>query len=305
MSSILKTLKLLGDATRLRILLLLFKESLSVAELQELLGMGQSRISTQLSLLKDAGLVSLRRSGKRNFYANEASEEIIAIVRKAGSEISEVSADAESLRSLLENRREMSREFFNDVASSFDTTYAPGRSWRSVAEAFLKVHNFPVVADLGAGEGAIALLLAQNAEQVIAVDSSPKMVDVGSAKALKHGISNVDFRLGEIEKVPVENYTADLAIFSQALHHADNPEQALQEAFRILKPGGQLIVIDLLEHDYEDAKTRFYDKWLGFKESYLENTCLEVGFSDISVSIVDQEPNPPHLETLLVTAKKF
>jgi len=198
----------------------------------------------------------------------------------------------------------MSREFFNDVASSFATTYAPGRSWRSVAEAFLKIHQFQVVADLGAGEGAISLLLSQNAEQVIAVDSSPKMVEFGSAQALKHGISNVDFRLGEIEQVPIKDHEADLVIFSQALHHAENPAEALNEAYRILKPNGKLIIIDLLEHQYEEAKTKFYDKWLGFKESYLEGVSMDAGFTELNLSIVDREDHAPYLETLLVTGKK-
>jgi DNA-binding transcriptional ArsR family regulator len=199
MPSTLKSLKLLADPTRLRILMLLEQEALSVAELQELLGMGQSRISTQLSQMKTGGLVSDERSGKNNIYSCTAGDDLMKVARVAASEIPEASTDQSALRHLLRKRRDKSRAYFDELAGRFGKDYVPGRSWKALAEAFIKILNYKVVADLGAGEGTLAQLLAQRAEKVIAVDLSPKMVEFGQQLAVQHGLSNLEFRVGDIE----------------------------------------------------------------------------------------------------------
>jgi ubiquinone/menaquinone biosynthesis C-methylase UbiE len=134
------------------------------------------------------------------------------------------------------------RRYFDELAGKFGRAYVPGRSWKGIAEALLKLLPPMVIADLGAGEGTIAQFMAQRAEKVIAIDNSEKMVEFGSELARKHGIANLEYRLGDLEDVPIPSGTVDLAFLSQALHHAPHAERALAEAWRILKPGGRIAI---------------------------------------------------------------
>ncbi len=299
MSSMLKSLKLLSDPTRLRILMLLGQESLSVAELQEVLGMGQSRISTQLSQLKAAGLVVDERSGKNNIYRGSATADLADVLRLAAAELPEVADDEAALRHLLRKRKDTARAYFDELAGRFGKDYVPGRSWKALAEALIKVLNYRVVADLGAGEGTLAQLLAQRAEKVIAVDISPKMVAFGQELATKNGLSNLEFRIGDIEEPPIEDGSLDLAVLSQALHHAARPQRAIDAAFRILKPGGRLIVLDLLLHSFEEARELYADRWLGFSECELATMLERAGFTHIETVVADRETSAPGFQTLL------
>ena len=299
MKSILKSLKLLSDPTRLRILMLSDNESLSVAEFQEILGMGQSRISTHLSQLKAEGLVSDERSGKNNIYTCTTSAELMDVARAAASEVPELAADRAALRHLLRKRKDTARAYFDELAGRFGKDYVPGRSWKALAEALIKVLNYRVVADLGAGEGTLAQLLAQRAEKVIAVDLSPKMVEFGQQLAVQNGLANLEYRLGDIESPPIDDETLDLAVLSQALHHAEHPQRALDAAFRAIKPGGRLVVLDLLQHTFEEARELYADRWLGFSESNLATMMEKSGFSQIETIVADQETSAPKFQTLL------
>ena len=304
MSSIIKSLKLLSDPTRIRILLLLSHEPLNVAELQEILGMGQSRISTQLSQLRQGGLVTSSRSGKNNVYANSAEDTLMEVARQAATEISEVKADSETLGHILRKRRDKTRAYFDELAGKFGKSYVPGRSWKSLAEAMLKVLNYRVVADLGAGEGTLAQLLAPNAEKVIAIDNSSNMVEFGKKLAKQHGLENLEYRLGDIESPPIDDNSVDLAIFSQALHHAEHPQTALDSAYRLLAPGGRLVILDLLQHSFDQAKELYADTWLGFSEVELFKMMTKAGFKNIETTIVDKETEAPYFQTLLAVASK-
>ena len=295
----LKSLKLISDPTRLRILMLVENEALSVAELQEVLGMGQSRISTQLSQLKMEGLVSDERSGKNNIYTCTGDPDLMEVTRSAAAEVPEVADDKAALRHLLRKRKDSSRAYFDELAGRFGKDYVPGRSWKALAEALIKGLNYQVVADLGAGEGTLAQLLAQRAEKVIAVDLSPKMVEFGQNLATQNGLANLEYRIGDIEDPPIENNILDLAILSQALHHAERPQRALDAAFRILKPGGRLIVLDLLQHHFDEARELYADRWLGFSESDLAAMLEKAGFAEIETVVADRETAAPKFQTLL------
>lgn len=304
MPSMLKSLKLLSDPTRLRILMLVDHEGLSVAELQEILGMGQSRISTQLSQLKLEGLVSDERSGKNNIYTCTADPDLMEVARLAAAEVAEVPADESALRHLLRKRKDSARAYFDELAGRFGKDYVPGRSWKALAEALIKVLNYRIVADLGAGEGTLAQLLAQRAEKVIAVDLSPKMVEFGQNLATRHGLTNLEYRIGDIENPPIDDGSLDLAILSQALHHAEHPQRAIDAAFRILRPGGRLIVLDLLQHHFEEARELYADRWLGFSESDLAGMMEKSGFVQIETIVADRETALPKFQTLLGIATR-
>ena len=356
MPSIVKTLKVVADPNRLRILLLLKSEELSVAELQEILAMGQSTISTHLSQLKQAELVEDRRTGKSNLYrlfvqpteapgianssavlkghergthpvggsradkANQidgagraglqpshSSPEggfLSGLLARAAIEIPEAAHDQAAMRRVLKKRQDKTRAFFDSVAGRLGKDYIPGKSWKSLAEALLRLVPPMVIADLGAGEGSSALLLSQRAVRVIAVDSSAKMIEVAREQALRHGVKNVDYRLGDMEELPIKTATVDLVFFSQSLHHALHPARALSEASRILRAGGRIVILDLVKHRFEEARELYADEWLGFSESDLESMLEQAGFHNVQTSVVYKEPETPNFQTLLAVADK-
>jgi len=303
------SLKVLSDPTRLRLLALLLKEELSVAELQEILGMGQSRISSQLALLRQAGFVSDRRDGKKAFYSLRTGlpAKQVALLRAACDSVADLTESTEdrgSLERTLHKRRQHSEQYFNLIAGKLGKNYCPGRSWEALGHLALRLVPAITVADLGAGEGLVSQLLARRAERVWCIDNSPKMVEVGTELARKNGLANLTYKLGDIEQVPLPDKSVDLAILSQALHHASHPQTAVDEAFRILKPGGQLLVLDLKEHDFEKAHELYGDLWLGFKESALHGFLKNAGFQKVEVTAVSREEPEPHFETLLASGVK-
>jgi ArsR family transcriptional regulator len=305
MPSILKILRVVADPSRLRILLLLEREELSVAELQEILTMGQSTISTHLSQLKQAGLVEDRRTGKSSLYSLLGGEAIVTdLLAQARIEIPEAEIDQAAMRLVLRKRQERSRAFFDSVAGRLGKDYVPGKSWKSVAEALLRLMPPLIIADLGAGEGAFAVLLAERAKKVIAVDNSAKMIEVARDRAQRQGLANIDYRQGDMEELPIDSGAVDLVFFSQSLHHALHPARAVSEAARILAPGGRVVVLDLAKHRFEEARDLYADQWLGFSEAELESMLEKAGFTSIQTSLVDKESEPPYFQTLLAVASK-
>jgi ArsR family transcriptional regulator len=309
MSSTLKSLRALADPTRLRIIALLERDELSVNELQEITRMGQSRISTHLGLLQDAGLLQSRRDGKRTFYkwredADAVALEFIQLAVRGAKETGEQSADRLNLKRILARRNELAQVYFNHVAGRFDRVYGPGRSWQAFGHLLLRILPPLVVADLGSGEGLLSELLARRCKKVIAVDNSEKIVAFGAAKAKKNGLKNLEFRLGDLENPPVEPQSVDLVILSQALHHAAIPANAINSAFKMLRGGGQIMILDLLLHNLQKAREFYGDRWPGFVESDLQSWLEEAGFKKIEISVVAREEQPPHFQTVLAGAQK-
>lgn len=303
-------LKILSDPTRLRLLALVLREELSVAELQEILGMGQSRISSQLALLRTVNLVSDRRDGKKAFYSLRANlpPKTLGVI-KAAIESVEDSApiinDRENLARILLKRRRTQEQYFNLIAGRLGKNYCPGRSWEAIGHLALRLTPAIDIADLGAGEGLLSQLLANRARQVWCIDNSPRMVEVGTELARKNDLANLSYKLGDIENVPLPDRSVDLAILSQALHHAQHPQAAVREAFRILRPGGQVLVLDLNEHTFEKARDLYADVWLGFSESVLHGFLTKAGFAKIEVTSVAKEAAEPQFETLLARGLKL
>jgi ubiquinone/menaquinone biosynthesis C-methylase UbiE/DNA-binding transcriptional ArsR family regulator len=309
MGTTLRALRALSDATRLRIVALLEKDELSVNELQEVTRMGQSRISTHLGLLQDSGLVQSRREGKRTFYrlnaqANGAAGEFIGLAIRGAGELPEHASDQINLKRILNRRREQAQVYFNQVAGRFDRVYGPGRSWQAFGHLLLRILPPLVVADLGSGEGLLSELLARRCKRVIAVDNSEKIVAFGAAKAKKNNLKNLEFRLGDLQNPPIEPESVDLAILSQALHHAEEPAGAVAAVAKMLRPRGQILILDLAKHNFERARELYGDRWLGFAESDLHRWLEEAGFKKIEISVVAREEQPPHFETILASGQK-
>jgi ubiquinone/menaquinone biosynthesis C-methylase UbiE/DNA-binding transcriptional ArsR family regulator len=311
MASTLNFLRLVADPTRLRLMLLLEQEELTVAELQEILGMGQSRISSHLAQLKRAGVVQDRRAGKNVYYGlttarerNSTRAKVNELTRTLAREMPETVRDRTALKVTLRKRQDKAREYFDQLAGKFGRSYCPGRSWQALAHTMIALLPPLTVADLGAGEGTLSQLLAKNARKVIAIDNSPKMVEFGSQLAKKHGFKNLEYRLGDLEDPPITKNRIDLAILSQALHHAIHPQQAIAAAHLILKRGGRLVILDLLSHRFERARELYADHWLGFSEVQLHELLEGAGFENIDVRVVSREKESPHFQTVFATGVK-
>jgi ubiquinone/menaquinone biosynthesis C-methylase UbiE/DNA-binding transcriptional ArsR family regulator len=309
MADTLRSLRALADPTRLRIMALLEKDELSVNEIQQVTRMGQSRISTHLRPLQEAGLIQYRREGKRTFYklnpqADPGAKEFIELATRGAKELPEYGGDQINLKRILRRRHEQAQLYFDQVAGRFDRSYGPGRSWQAFGQMLLRLIPHLVVADLGSGEGLLSQLLARRAKKVIAVDNSEKIVAFGASKAKKMGLKNLEFRLGNLEDPPVEPGSVDLAVLSQALHHAKDPARAIQSTHRMLKPGGQLMILDLLEHQFEKARELYGDHWLGFAESDLHKWLEAAGFKKIEITVVAREEEPPNFQTVLASGEK-
>lgn len=305
---LLKILRLLGDKGRVRILRLLEMQDLSVAELQEILGMGQSRISMQLSQLKQAGFVEVRRVGKNSIYratVPPGAQAILAeVLSRSPGEISEAAHDDAGLELLLSRRKDDLRNYFDELAGRFGRDYVPGRSWKALTEMMLRLLPPLVIADLGAGEGTLALMLAQRAERVIAIDNAEKMVEYGATLAERNGVKNLEYRLGDLEDLPIGDEEIDLVLMHQTLHHAMHPQKAIEEAQRVLRPSGRIMILDLLKHEFETARNLYGDVWLGFSQVELIELLDKAGFQSVDLSVVDREGEAPHFQTVMAVAEK-
>jgi len=312
MTSILKSLRLLTDPSRMRIALLLEKEELSVAELQEILGIGQSTLSTHLAHLKHAGVVEDRRAGKNILYSIKGREgaegkmfsRLLPVLQEAAGQLEDAGQDAEALELVRLKRQDKVREYFDAMAGKFGRHYLPGRSWKGLAETFLMLLPPLVIADLGAGEGTVAQLLARRAREVIAVDNSAKMVEFGTDLARRHGVKNLQYRKGDLEALPIPSESVDIALFSQSLHHAPHPDRALSEAYRILRRDGRVVILDLVKHSFEEARELYADLWLGFTPVELRRLLARADFTGTLTTKVHREPKAPHFETILACGLK-
>jgi ubiquinone/menaquinone biosynthesis C-methylase UbiE/DNA-binding HxlR family transcriptional regulator len=309
MSSTLNSLKVISDPVRARLLHLIEPDEMSVAEIQEVLGMGQSRISTHLAQLKRAGLVQDRRVGKNIYYAWGSNgsipvDDLKRLVSLAIKDLPEAQADERTRGHVLARRHDRSREYFNRLAGKFGRSYCPGRSWQALSHLLLTLIPEVEIADLGAGEGTLAQLLARRAKRVIAVDLSEKMVEFGSQLAEEHGLENLEFRLGDLQSPPIDAGSVDLVILSQALHHAIDPLRAVQAAHRILRKSGRILILDLLAHGFEQARDLYADVWLGFSEVELLRLLKEAKFVDTDVRIVSRETESPYFQTVFATGVK-
>jgi len=305
MSNRVKLLSALADPTRLRILAALRENELSVAELQEVLGIGQSRISNHLAQLKSVGLLRDRREGQKAYYRRaEIGRDIWSLAEGAAGELGTQARDGEALRRVLGQRQEKSKRYFDAVAGRLGKKYCPGRSWEAVGRLLLALAPRQVYADLGAGEGLISQLLAARAKKVIAVDHSPRMVEVGRDLAKRSGLKNLEYRLGDMENPPIRPGSVDVAILSQALHHAVNPPRVLEVAWKILRPGGTLLILDLVEHTFEAAREMYADVWLGFSPAELARLMREAKFEGVSVEVVAKEKEGPGFQTFLAVGNR-
>jgi ubiquinone/menaquinone biosynthesis C-methylase UbiE len=306
MSDILEILKALADEGRLRILRAVDQAELSVAELVQALEMPQSTVSRHLKPMREAGLVESRRDGTSVFYNrgplfNDAA--FSPLLNDRLKEIPVANRDAASVDRVLDLRRQMSREFFDEIAGRYGSLTEPGGGWQALAAALAAGFAGKTVADLGCGEGDLALLLARFAERVIAFDQSDKMLKLVGEKAAEQQLSErLELRVGLLEELDLSNEALDAVFLSQALHHTSKPEHVIRSAAAGLKPGGQLIILDLMRHEHEWAREQWADQWLGFDPLEIREWLARTGLKPV---MLDSLPGAtPDLSVLMVVGIK-
>jgi ArsR family transcriptional regulator len=278
--------RLLGDEARLRILRLLGQERLNVTELTGILDIAQSGVSRHLGLLEQARLVSEARDGGFTYYrvADQARESplwgVLDDQFRESAHDPAVRADEARLREVLRLRKENFDTHGTDARQ-----LVPGRSWAAWARALGHLLAPVRVADIGCGEGYLTIEAARWAERVIAIDRSAHVLRRARELAKRRRVTNIVWKRGEIECLPLERGAVDVALLSQALHHAGRPERALAEAARIVVPGGCVLVLDLRAHDQAWVRDRFGDKWLGFEDEALERMMAAAGLADVKVGV--------------------
>lgn len=279
--------RLLGDEARLRILRVLASERLNVTELTAILGIAQSGVSRHLGLLREHGLVEERKEGGYSYYrladrnGDPAKAPLWTLLQaefEGGGDDPVARADQARLQEVLRLRKE------SFATHGDQRQLVPGRSWAAWARAL--GHLLPPweVADLGCGEGYLTVEAARWARQVIAVDRSPEVLDRARALARRRKVSNIQWKQGELEAVPVGDASVDLTLLSQALHHAADPSRALAEAARITRPGGRVLVLDLKRHREAWVRDRLGDRWLGFEDDELAGLLRGAGLTDVKVT---------------------
>ncbi len=286
--------RLLGDEARLRILRLLEAERLNVSELTGILGIAQSGVSRHLGLLKEAGLVTEQREGGYSYYqpapAWDAGSNGLGSLRpllRACFEQTSHTPEGRADTARLEEVRRLRKENFEQHGGpdARARQLVPGRSWAAWARAL--GHLLPPlrVADLGCGDGYLTVEASRWASRVIAIDRSTAVLERARGLARRRRVRNVTWRRGEIERLPLRDGSVDVAILSQALHHAEQPARALAEAARILVPGGRVVVLDLREHDQAWVGERLGDRWQGFSDEGLRRLLKEAGLAGVRVSV--------------------
>lgn len=294
--------RLLGDDVRLRLLRLLSQERLNVSELTGILGIAQSGVSRHLGLLKDGGLVSEDREAGFTYYSiapdvrggvNGHAPLWVLLQDQFDRAGATTVGHADNAR--LEEIRRLRKENF-DAHSGPDTNerqLVPGRSWAAWARALGHLLPPVVVADLGCGEGYLTVETSRWASRVIAVDRSTEVLKRARALATRRRVSNVVWKRGTLERLPIDSDSVDVALLSQALHHAEDPSAVLREASRIVVPGGRVLVLDLREHDETWVRQRLGDRWLGFTPEALRNLLTDVTLTDIKVTVGARRSGDP------------
>jgi SAM-dependent methyltransferase len=293
--------RLLGDEVRLRVLRLLAADALNVTELTGIVGIAQSGVSRHLGLLRDAGLVTEERSGGYTWFrlnpairngngGSHAPLWPMLDAQFAAAADPVLRADDAKLQEVLRLRKE---SFAEHGASEDARQLVPGRSWPAWARAISYLLPPSDVADLGCGDGYLTIEAAKWAKKVIAVDRSPEMLARAKALAKRRHVSNIVWKRGELEKLPLDDASVDVAVLSQALHHAEDPARALAEAARVLRPGGRLLILDLRQHDQAWVREALGDRWLGFKDAALKEMLGDAGFRDVEVRVGARKTGDP------------
>lgn len=299
-------LKVLADPTRVRLLALLEREELTVAELSAVTRLAQPRVSTHLAKLKEADLVRDRRAGVSAYYRFndhlEPAERTLWEALRAGTDDPLLRQDGERLLAVLATRS-ADQNWADSVAGDMERHYSPGRTWEALARAALPMLAPGDVLDVASGDGVLAELLAPHARRYVCIDSSTKVVQAASERLRK--LVHVEVLEGDMHRLPFAQPQFDLVLLMHALTYSEKPTQTISEAARVLRKGGQLLATCLAKHEHKSAVTPYGHINLGFTVKELRKYAEHAGLSVQVCEVVTQEKRPPHFEVLTLLAHKL
>src|SRR5688572_5842582 len=306
--AILDHLSALADTTRSRILLLLDRHELTVSELCGIMQLPQSTVSRHLKALADSGWISARAEGTSNVYAmtrdvDGSARRLWALVREQVGPTPAALNDQRRAQTVLAERRTKSQEFFSSSAGQWDRLRDElfGERFHLAALPAFADSEW-TVGDLGCGTGQLTAALAPFVRHVIAVDASAAMLQ--AAKKRLHGFENVELRRGDLESLPIDDARLDAATLALVLHHLPEPDRALAEVARVLKPRGRLLIVDMLPHDRESYRQQMGHVWLGFSDEHVRRILDESGFADVRIILLSPDPKSKGPGLFVATAKK-
>src|SRR5882762_1745329 len=306
--AILDHLSALADTTRSRILLLLERRELTVSEICAVVQLPQSTVSRHLKALADTGWVSARSESTSNVYTmtrelDPAARRLWLLVREQVGPTPAATQDQRRLQSTLAERRTKSQEFFSSSAGQWDRLRDElfGDRFHLAAMAAFADRDW-TVGDLGCGTGQLSAAIAPFVSRVIAVDGSPAMLQ--AAKKRLQRVDNIELRRGELESLPIDDARLDAATLMLVLHHVPEPERALAEVARVLKPGGRLVIVDMLPHDRDAYKQQMGHVWLGFSEDHVRRIVSESGFEEVTVIPLSPDAKAKGPGLFVATAQK-
>jgi ArsR family transcriptional regulator len=299
-------LRLLADATRLRLLALLDREELSVAELAAITQLAQPRVSTHLAKLKEAGLVNDRRDGVSVFYRKttepaERGLDALWTVLNDRTDDPLIRQDRERMPLVLSARNGQS-SWADSVAGDMERHYSPGRTWEATAKAMAHLLDLGDVLDVASGDGVLAELLAPHARSIRCFDISQRVVDAGRKRLAP--FSNVCFEWGDMHELPVADASFDLMLLMHALTYTGQPGRVFREASRVLRPGGRLLAVTLQQHGHEKAVQPYNHENLGFSADELKALCHQSGLDVLSCSVSAVEKRSPNFAVLTLVATR-
>jgi ubiquinone/menaquinone biosynthesis C-methylase UbiE/DNA-binding transcriptional ArsR family regulator len=298
--------RLLADTTRLRLLLLLEREELSVAELSAITQLAQPRVSTHLARLKEAELVVDRREGVFVYYRiastiEDPSLKAMWAVLREGTQDPIIAQDLSRIPAVL-NKRMGGSTWADAVAGDMERHYSPGRTWEATGRSLVQMVDPGHVLDIASGDGALAELLSPVSLSVTCLDLSERVVEAGRKRLATNG--NVTFNIGDMHELPVESGFFDTVLLMHALTYTNQPGKVFAEVFRALKPGGKLLAVTLNEHSHEKAVQPFDHVNLGYAPEALTSICKKSGFEVISCLVSTVEKRTPNFAVLTLSARK-
>jgi SAM-dependent methyltransferase len=297
------TLTLLGDENRMRLCALLRDRELCVTDLVRVTGIAQSRVSTHLGRLREAGLVRDRRKGPQSFYGLVTTA-LPDAVRTCLDEVA-ASGDA-TLDGDLARLRELDAERRGDtpghLVDELDRDYSPGRTWRSLTVGIAALLRLGDVLDVGSGDGAAASELAPYCRSLTCVDTNARLIEAARERLRAH--ANVRAQVADAQALPFDDASFDAVLMFHTLTYAEHPARVLKECARVLRPGGRLVLLCLDEHRQSEVNARYGERHPGFAPSAVRGLLSRAGLTVASAEIASRELKKPHLQVVLAIADK-
>lgn len=297
-------LKVFADATRVRLLALLEQEELTVAELAAITQLAQPRVSTHLAKLKEAGFVRDRRAGVSAYYrfdesTLDAAPLALWRVLRTGSNDPLLRQDAERIAAVLAMRAS-DQNWADSVAGDMERHYSPGRTWEALARTALPLLQTGDVLDIASGDGVMAELLAPHAHRYVCIDTNSRVVATAGERLRRY--PNVQVLEADMHQLPFEDQQYDLVLMMHALTYSTQPDKAVAEAARVLRPAGRLLLCSLADHEHRSTVTAFGHIHLGFSAKQLRRFAEDSQLQVSSLETVTRERRPPHFEVISLIA---